>query len=84
MYASTIAFPFHFGGIAKFDLSSPLTQDGSRAAALSRDCMVGHFQHGEGRFGSEPVFVPRSPEDGKESEEDDGYLLNFVYDSKTE
>ena len=46
--------------------------------------MVGHFQHSEGRFGSEPVFVHRPPEDGKEADEDDGYLLNFVYDSKTE
>jgi hypothetical protein len=38
-----------------------------------------HHSFGPGRFGGEPVFVPR-PE-GKD--EDDGWLVTYVYDENT-
>ena len=52
--------------------------------ADSPDCIVGRYNLGKGRKGGEPIFVPRPAENGKEQEEDDGYLLFLVYDSKTE
>ena len=48
------------------------------------DCTVGSYNLGKGRKGGEPIFVPRPAENGTELEEDDGYLLFLVYDSKTE
>lgn len=82
MYAAALDFPFHFGGIAKFDLT--LASDGVPLPS-PEGCLAGHFRHGAGRYGSEPVFVPRRPGEGEgELEEDDGYLLNFVHDTNTE
>ena len=34
---------------------------------------------GSKRFGGESIFVPRSPEDGG-GEEEDGFLMTFVWD----
>ena len=36
--------------------------------------------YGSGHFPGEPVFVPRSPD----AEEDDGFVLNVVYDGYTD
>lgn len=64
-------------GVAKYDitlepqLGLPLGATGGTLAA--------YFPHGPGRFGSEPVFVPRSS-DPQSAPEDDGLLLNFVFD----
>ncbi|KAK1358615.1 hypothetical protein POM88_043089 [Heracleum sosnowskyi] len=41
----------------------------------------GIFELGAGRFGSEPIFIPRQPDTN--SEEDDGYLIHFVHDENT-
>ncbi|KAL0926482.1 hypothetical protein M5K25_002717 [Dendrobium thyrsiflorum] len=41
---------------------------------------VKRFQYGEGRYGGEPYFVPR---EGGERE-DDGYVLAFVHDERSE
>lgn len=66
-------------GVVKYDLSKepeltkPKFTPGGSVAAV--------FLHGSRRFGSEPVYVPKKP--GMEVEEDDGYLLNFVYDENT-
>ena len=35
-----------------------------------------HVEYGPGRFGGEPIFAPR---DGA-TEEDDGWVIGFVYD----
>ncbi|XP_077228056.1 9-cis-epoxycarotenoid dioxygenase NCED3, chloroplastic-like [Tasmannia lanceolata] len=40
---------------------------------------VTKFLYGEGRFGGEPTFVPAS----ETREEDEGYLLSFVHDEKS-
>ncbi|CAI5479820.1 unnamed protein product [Closterium sp. Yama58-4] len=66
-------------GVVKVDLSRP--PDLSAPHPTISGCVTGLFNHGPGRFGSEPVFVPRSDEPG--AEEDDGYVLSFVYDSHT-
>ncbi|CAL1371696.1 unnamed protein product [Linum trigynum] len=43
--------------------------------------IVGIFDLGPGRFGSEAIFVPREP--GITCEEDDGYLVFFSHDENT-
>ncbi|CAN6329921.1 unnamed protein product [Urochloa humidicola] len=41
------------------------------------------FEYGEGRFGGEPCFVPRSTEGGAPARgEDDGYVLTLVRDEE--
>ncbi|CAI6011693.1 unnamed protein product [Closterium sp. NIES-65] len=67
-------------GIAKIDLQS--APDLSAPYYTVGGCVSGFFDHGPGRFGSEPVFVPRSNEPGLE--EDDGYVLTFVHDTNTD
>ncbi|MQL91652.1 hypothetical protein Taro_024265 [Colocasia esculenta] len=47
---------------------------------------VRKFMYGDGRYGSEPCFVPRdcSPHpSGAAPREDDGYILTFMHDEKT-
>ncbi|XP_072986477.1 9-cis-epoxycarotenoid dioxygenase NCED3, chloroplastic-like [Typha latifolia] len=41
---------------------------------------VRRFEYGDGRFGGEPTFVPVG---SKEGEEDEGYLVGFVYDKRS-
>jgi carotenoid cleavage dioxygenase-like enzyme len=65
-------------GVAKYDLSLEL-ELGTRDLKIGGN-IKGLFLHGDGRQGSEPIFVPRTP--SKELLEDDGYLICFVYDKK--
>ncbi len=65
-------------GVAKYDLF--LEPDlGTKDLKIGGN-IKGLFLHGDGRQGSEPTFVPRTP--SKELLEDDGYLICFVYDKK--
>jgi len=59
-----------FNGIAKVDLT----------AAGPDTALAGLVLHGTGRWGGEAYFVPKA--NGKE--EDDGYLLTYVYDESKE
>lgn len=59
-----------FNGIAKLDLT----------AAGPETAVDGVIRHGQGRLGGEAYFVPRK--DG--TDEDDGYLLTYVWDEKLE
>ncbi|CAM6093401.1 unnamed protein product [Calypogeia fissa] len=43
--------------------------------------VAGVFWHGPGRVGLEPLFVPRNA--GRDSDEDDGYILCHVFDENT-
>ena len=43
--------------------------------------ILGLYDLGPGRFGSEVIFVPKQP--GVSGEEDDGYLIFFVHDKNT-
>lgn len=40
--------------------------------------IMGIYDLGQGRYGSEAIFVPREA-----GEEDDGYLIFFVHDENT-
>jgi len=60
-----------FDGLVKFDLSS--LQKGSIKEVAS-------IKYGGDRFGGEAVFVPRK----NSQAEDDGFLMAFVFDEKTE
>jgi carotenoid cleavage dioxygenase len=56
-----------FYGVAKVDLT----------AASAKYATVGLIEHGKGRVGGECFFVKAS---GENNEEDDGYLITYVYD----
>ncbi|XP_042484115.1 carotenoid 9,10(9',10')-cleavage dioxygenase 1 [Macadamia integrifolia] len=66
-------------GIIKFDLLAK-PETGKKKLEVGGN-IQGIFDLGDGRFGSEAIFVPREP--GTSSEEDDGYLIFFVHDEKT-
>ncbi|XP_043690906.1 carotenoid 9,10(9',10')-cleavage dioxygenase 1 [Telopea speciosissima] len=66
-------------GIIKFDLLAE-PETGKKQLEVGGN-IQGIFDLGDGRFGSEAIFVPREP--GISSEEDDGYLIFFVHDEKT-
>ncbi|CAK9238338.1 unnamed protein product [Sphagnum jensenii] len=63
-------------GVAKFDLALE-PELNTRDLKIGGN-IIGLFVHGDGRRGSEPLFVPRVVD--KEIPEDDGYLICFVYD----
>ncbi|KAJ3673009.1 hypothetical protein LUZ60_006383 [Juncus effusus] len=66
-------------GIIKFDLHSEPEKDKEKLEEGGN--IMGIFDLGTGRYGSEAVFVPRQP--GGTGEEDDGYLIFFVHDENT-
>lgn len=59
-------------GVVKIDLSL--------STADSGDCTVACRMYGEDCYGSEPIFVAREVA----TEEDDGYLLTYVNNEKTQ
>lgn len=66
-------------GIVKFDLHAE-PESGKENLEVGGN-VLGIFDLGPGRYGSEAIFVPRQP--GITSEEDDGYLIFFVHDENT-
>ncbi|KAM3733979.1 hypothetical protein ACB098_11G178400 [Castanea mollissima] len=66
-------------GIIKFDLHAE--PDTGKTKLEAGGNVLGIYDLGPGRFGSEAVFVPRVP--GITSEEDDGYLIFFAHDENT-
>ncbi|XP_020580149.1 carotenoid 9,10(9',10')-cleavage dioxygenase 1-like [Phalaenopsis equestris] len=66
-------------GVVKFDLLAE-PKAGKRELEVGGN-VLGIFDLGPGKFGSEAVFVPR--EAGTTIEEDDGYLMFFVHDENT-
>ncbi|CAM6128740.1 unnamed protein product [Calypogeia fissa] len=69
----------HLIGIAKYDLT--LEPDLGKSKLEIGGNIAGVFWHGSGRYGSEPLHVPKNP--GKSGHEDDVYLLSFVHDENT-
>uniref|UniRef100_A0A1D1ZCR7 carotenoid 9,10-dioxygenase n=1 Tax=Anthurium amnicola TaxID=1678845 RepID=A0A1D1ZCR7_9ARAE len=67
-------------GIIKFNLHAEPETRGKTKLEVGGNVM-GIFELGSGRYGSEAVFVPRKP--GVCSDEDDGYLIFFVHDDNT-
>ena len=66
-------------GVAKYDLNEEPSL-ASRELEIDGN-IVGVFRYGPRRSGSEAVFVPSKP--GMDGPEDDGYLIQFVYDENT-
>ncbi|EOA34904.1 hypothetical protein CARUB_v10019983mg [Capsella rubella] len=64
-------------GIIKFDLQAE-AETGNKILQVGGN-IEGIYELGQGRSGSEAVYVPR----GAAEEEDDGYLLFFVHDENT-
>lgn len=69
----------HNIGVVKYDLTKE--PELGKAELEVGGSVAGVFWHGASRYGSEAFFVPKSP--GREVDEDDGYLVNFVFDEKT-
>jgi len=63
-------------GIIKFDLHAE-AETGKRMLEVGGN-IKGIYDLGEGRYGSEAIYVPRET-----AEEDDGYLIFFVHDENT-
>ena len=86
VYEEPVEFPrCHPGLVTKpYRWGYTVASDGPRFPAIVKHDMqsgaVERFHFGAGRHGAEPVFVPR---DGS-VEEDDGYLLTFVYDEASD
>ncbi|XP_047973979.1 probable carotenoid cleavage dioxygenase 4, chloroplastic [Salvia hispanica] len=72
VYAAVVESIPKMLGVVKIDLS--------RSTAEGGDCVVARRMYGPGCYGSEPIFVAR---EGAE-EEDDGYLVAYVSNEKTE
>ncbi|CAM6114675.1 unnamed protein product [Calypogeia fissa] len=66
-------------GIVKYDLTLEPKLGKSKLEIGGN--IAGVFWHGSGRYGSEPLHVPKNP--GKRGCEDDVYLLSFVHDENT-
>ncbi|XP_037431903.1 carotenoid 9,10(9',10')-cleavage dioxygenase-like [Triticum dicoccoides] len=66
-------------GVIKFDLHAE-PESVKKQLEVGGNVM-GIYDLGPGRFGSEAVFVPKEP--GVSGEEDDGYLILFVHDENT-
>jgi carotenoid cleavage dioxygenase-like enzyme len=69
----------HLSGIVKYDLTKE-PELGKEKLKVGGN-VAGVYWHGDQCWGSEPVFVPNKL--GREGEEDDGYLLNFVIEENT-
>ncbi|EYU33027.1 hypothetical protein MIMGU_mgv1a020658mg [Erythranthe guttata] len=69
-------------GVVKIDLSLSTTSGYSISSGCG-ECAVASHMYPPGCSGSEIVFVPREPEN-PETEEDDGYLVSYVYDKNSE
>lgn len=66
-------------GVIKFDLHAE-PEPGKTELEVGGN-ILGIYDLGPGKFGSEAIYVPRVP--GIDSEEDDGYLIFFVHDENT-
>ncbi|EYU25448.1 hypothetical protein MIMGU_mgv1a020965mg [Erythranthe guttata] len=69
VYSPVVEMPMKIVGLVKLDVS--LSSD---------DCVVGTRMYGPGCTGGEPFFVAKNPA----AEEDDGYLVTYVYDEIVE
>ncbi|KAM1607878.1 hypothetical protein ACFXTH_028594 [Malus domestica] len=79
VYGTLLDSIFKVTGVAKFDLHAE-PEVGKTQIEVGGN-VQGLYDLGPGRFGSEAIFVPRTP--GVTSEEDDGYLMLFVHDENT-
>ncbi|CAN1342484.1 Carotenoid 9,10(9',10')-cleavage dioxygenase 1 [Linum perenne] len=69
-------------GIVKIDLHGEPEQPEKTKLEVGGN-ITGIFEFGNGRFGSEAVYVPKVPGSFTSEEEDDGYLICFVHDKNT-
>ncbi|CAI0404655.1 unnamed protein product [Linum tenue] len=79
VYGTTLDSIAKVTGIIKVDLLNEPQPEKTKLEVGGN--IVGIFDLGPGRFGSEAVFVPREP--GITCEEDDGYLIFFSHDETT-
>jgi carotenoid cleavage dioxygenase-like enzyme len=79
VYTALFQDATHPIGIAKYDLT--LEPELGKEKLEVGGNVAGIFWFGNQRFGSDPVYVPKKL--GREADEDDGYLLCFVFDENT-
>ncbi|KAL7159762.1 hypothetical protein ABFS83_01G049700 [Erythranthe nasuta] len=79
IYAAVMETVPKMVGLVKVDLSLLAAEE------YSGDCTVASRMYGQGCYGSEPIFVAREPPDNPAAaEEDDGYLLSYIYNEDTD
>ncbi|CAM6125579.1 unnamed protein product [Calypogeia fissa] len=78
VYTALFQDATHILGVVKYDLTKEPNLDSKESVGGN---VVGLYLHGKERYGSEPVYVPKNP--GRHVEEDDGYVLTFVFDEIT-
>ncbi|KAI5073067.1 hypothetical protein GOP47_0011080 [Adiantum capillus-veneris] len=76
-YCSMLEDSTKVKGLVKFDLWAEPAFEGKSNIEVGGN-VEGMIIFGQGRYGSEAIFVPRSP--GEDEMEDDGYLICFVHD----
>lgn len=79
VYGTTLDSVAKVKGLVKFDLQAE-PKAGKFQIEVGGN-VLGVFDFGPGRFGSEAIFIPR--DSGLDLEEDDGYLICFVHDENT-
>uniref|UniRef100_A0A0C9QLD5 carotenoid 9,10-dioxygenase n=1 Tax=Wollemia nobilis TaxID=56998 RepID=A0A0C9QLD5_9CONI len=79
VYGTIIDSVTQVKGLVKFDLQGEPEVGKSQIEVGGN--VLGCFDLGAGRFGSEAIFVPRDSDSNLE--EDDGYLICFVHDENT-
>ncbi|CAM6107157.1 unnamed protein product [Calypogeia fissa] len=79
VYTALFEDATHHIGIAKYDLT--LEPELGKEQLEVGGNVAGVYWFGNMRYGSEPVYVSKKP--GKEVDEDDGYLLCFLFDENT-
>ena len=73
-----------YGYLANFDLNHSFKIPSVVKVDLTKRgeaCMTGEYIYGPNCFGGEPIFVPKKSK-RKKLDEDDGYILTFVYDEQ--
>ena len=79
VYGTTLDSVAKVKGLVKFDLQAEPKV--GKVQIEVRGNVLGVFDFGPGRFGSEAIFIPRYSR--LDLEEDDGYLIYFVHDENT-
>ena len=79
VYGTTLDLVGKVKGLVKFDLQEELKARKFQIKVGGN--MLGVFDFGPGKFGSEAIFIPRDV--GLDLEEDDNYLIYFVNDENT-
>lgn len=79
VYTALFEDATHAKGVARFDLTAEPEFDPEKLEVGGNVACV--FWYGSKSYGLDPIYVPKNL--GREVDEDDGYVLCFVFDGNT-